>query len=225
MDTPEPAIPSSLSLIRTLTVVALVSGLLIASIYEYTKPIIDDKLRSALEGAFFKVLPAAESRLSYRLQDGRLALVPNNTPNHGDLIYAGYDKSHKLVGIALPADAPGYQDMVKILYGYDPYSHCITGFVVLKSTETPGFGNKISTDKGFLDNFTCLDASVNDELSALAHTIKTVRHGSKQHPWEIDAIAGATITSNAIGNMLNNSGQTFHPAIARHLNLLETTKP
>jgi len=222
---PEPAMPSSFSLIRTLTLVALVSGLLVAWIYEYTKPIIDDNLRSALEGAFFKVLPAAELRLSYRLQEGKLALVPNNTPNHGDLIYAGYDKAHKLVGIALTAAAPGYQDMVKILYGYDPYSHCITGFEVLKSTETPGFGDKISTDKDFLDNFNCLDANVNDERLALAHTIKTVRHGSKHNPWEIDAIAGATITSNAIGHMLNKSGQTFHPAIARHLNLLETTKP
>ena len=29
--------------------------------------------------------------------------------------------------------------------------------------------------------------------------IKTVKHGSKKNPWEIDAISGATISSRAVG--------------------------
>jgi electron transport complex protein RnfG len=225
MNTPEPpipALPSSTSLISKLGVVALISGLLVALVYEYTKPMIADNQRAALEGAIFKVLPgSAESRLTYRLQDDRLVRVPDNTPSNGDLIYAGYDKDHKLVGIALMAAAQGYQDTVKILYAYDPYSSCITGFAVLKSTETPGFGDKITKDAAFLENFKCLDAKVNEERSALAHGIRTVRHGTKQNPWEIDAISGSTITSNAVGRMLDKSGQLFHPAIARNLDLLE----
>ena len=137
------------------------------------------------------------------------------------LVYAGYDKQHKFVGVAINAAAQGYQDMVKILYGYNPDNGCITGFDVLKSTETPGFGTKITTDKGFLANFKCLDAQVNVTQSGLAHKIITVRHGTKQHDWEIDAISGSTITSNAIGRMLNKSAQALHSVIARNLDVLK----
>lgn len=228
MSNPDPQIPqlpSSLSLIQKLGAVALISGLLVAMVYEYTKPMIADNQRLALEAALYNVLPAsASSRLTFRLQDNALTLVPDDTPNEGDLIYAGYDQDHKLVGIALTAAAQGYQDTVKILYAYDPYNSCIKDFVVLKSTETPGFGDKIATDESFLKNFECLDAKVNEEQSALAHDIKTVRHGTKKNPWEIDAIAGATITSNAVGRMLDKSGQLFHPAIAQNLNLLENAQ-
>jgi electron transport complex protein RnfG len=233
MNTPDPRIPelpSSLSLIQKLGAVALISGLLVAAVFEYTKPMIAENQRIALEGALSNVLPAGvRSRLTFRVQDGRLTPVPDDTPNDGSLIYAGYDKDHKLAGIALTAAAQGYQDTVKLLYAYDPYSGCIKDFVVLKSTETPGFGDKIATDESFLKNFECLDARVNEEQSALAHAIRTVRHGTKKSPWEIDAIAGATITSNAVGRMLDNSGQRIHPAIAQNLNLLEnaqrTTQP
>ena len=229
MNTPEPpipALPSSTTLIGKLGVVALISGLLVAMVYEYTKPIIAENQRAALERALFKVLPAsAESRLTYRLRDDRLVRVPDNTPNNGDLVYAGYDKDRKLVGIALTAAAQGYQDTVRILYAYDPYNSCITGFAVLKSTETPGFGDKIDKDPAFLENFQCLDAKVNDQGSALAHGIRTVRHGTKKNPWEIDAISGSTITSNAVGRMLDKSGQLFHPVIAKNLNLLENAQP
>ncbi|WAK01415.1 FMN-binding protein [Methylobacter sp. YRD-M1] len=228
MSTPEPQIPelpSSLSLIQKLGAVALISGLLVALVYEYTKPMIADNQRVALEGALFKVLPtSASSRLTFRLENSQLSPVPDDTPNDGNLVYAGYDKDHKLVGIALTAAAQGYQDMVKILYAYDPYHSCIKDFVVLKSTETPGFGDKIATDESFLKNFECLDARVNEEQSALAQAIRTVRHGTKKNPWEIDAIAGATITSNAVGRMLDKSGQLFHPAIAQNLNLLENAQ-
>jgi electron transport complex protein RnfG len=214
-----PELPSSTRLIATLSIVAMLSGLLVVLVYEYTKPIIAENQRIATERAIFKILPAAVKRLSFKVENGQLIQVPDNTPD--ELIYAGYDQNNKLAGLALPAQAQGYQDTVKILYAYDPYRGCITGFAVLKSTETPGFGTQISTNQEFLDNFTCLKAEVSPSLDGLRHPITTVRHGSKQHPWEIDAIAGSTITSNAVGRMLNQSAQKFHPVIAKNLALLE----
>ncbi len=214
-----PELPSSTHLIATLSVVAMLSGLLVVLVYEYTKPIIAENQRIATERAIFKILPNAVKRLSFKTAGDKLVQVDDNTP--GELIYAGYDRQGKLVGLALPAQAQGYQDVVKILYAYDPYHGCITGFAVLKSTETPGFGTQISSNPEFLNNFNCLTAEVSPSLDGLLHPIKTVRHGSKQHPWEIDAIAGSTITSNAVGRMLNQSAQTFHPVIAKNLQLLE----
>jgi electron transport complex protein RnfG len=222
MSTPEehvPELPSSSKLIITLAAVAMISGLLVVLVYEFTKPIIAENQRLATERAIFKVLPSAKTRLTFSVQQDKLKLTDDKSA--GELIYAGYDKNNQLVGIAINAAAQGYQDVVKLLYGYDPVTGCITGYDVLKSTETPGFGTKITTDAEFLANFNCLDAKVNSSQTGLINAISTVRHGSKKHAWEIDAISGSTITSNALGRMLNQSGQTIHPVIATNLDLLK----
>jgi len=217
-----PPLPSSFSLIYTLGVVAMLSGFLVVLIYEYTKPIIAENQRIATERAIFKVLPKASSRLTFVIDKEEIKPADDNTI--GELIYAGYDAKDQLVGIALNAADQGYQDIIKLLYGYIPETGCIIGFDVLKSTETPGFGTKITTDADFLANFNCLSAKVNKEQMGLLHVIKTMRHGTKQNPWEIDAISGSTITSNAIGRMLNQSGQKLHPLIEKNLVLLKAAK-
>ena len=217
-----PPLPSSFSLIYTLGVVAMLSGFLVVLVYEYTKPIIAENQRIATEKAIFKVLPKATSRLTFVIDKAKIKPADDNTL--GELIYAGYDDKDQLVGIALNAADQGYQDIIKLLYGYIPEMGCIIGFDVLKSTETPGFGTKITTDTDFLTNFKCLIAKVNQDQTGLLHVIKTMRHGTKQNPWEIDAISGSTITSNAIGKMLNQSGQKLHPIIEKNLVLLKTAK-
>jgi len=225
MSTPEeqvPELPSSAKLITTLGLVAMISGLLVVIVYELTKPIIAENKRLATERAIFKVLPQATSRLTFQVTETGLILSDDKAT--GSLIYAAYDDQLNLVGVALNAAAQGYQDTIQLLYGYQPSTGCITGFDVLKSTETPGFGTKITTDVDFLANFDCLEAKVDAGQSTLAHTIKTVRHGTKTQPWEIDAISGSTITSNAIGRMLNQSGQALHPIIMQNLNRLEKGK-
>ncbi len=214
--------PQSSTLITTLGVIAMLSGLLVVVVYEYTKPIIAENQRIATERAIFKVLPTAQTRLTFLVEGQSLTVADDKTI--GELLYAGYDKNNNFVGVALNAAAQGYQDMVKLLYSYQPDTGCITGYDVLKSTETPGFGTKITTDEDFLANFNCLQAMVNKEQTGLENIIKTVRHGTKQHPFEIDAISGSTITSNAIGRMLNQSGQKLHPLIIKNLSLLKHPK-
>ncbi|MCF6202834.1 MAG: FMN-binding protein [Methylococcaceae bacterium] len=219
-----PPLPSSYSLISTLGLVSMISGLLVVLIYEYTKPIIAENQRLATERAIFKVLPKATSRLTFIIKEGKIELLKVEDKTKGDLIYAGYDANNQFVGIALNAAEQGYQDIIKLLYGYQPEKGCITGYDVLKSTETPGFGTKITTDEEFLANFNCLDAKVSPSLSGLINEIKTVRHGTKQNPWEIDAISGSTITSNALGRMFNQSANALHPIITQNLSLLKQAK-
>ncbi len=43
----------------------------------------------------------------------------------------------------------------------------------------------------------------------------TVKEGEKTEPWQIDGITGATITSEAIGNILNDSANTRVPVLER----------
>lgn len=225
MSTPEnqvPELPSSAKLITTLATVAMISGLLVVLVYEFTKPIIAENQRMATERAIFTVLPSAKSHLTFVVEQDKLKLTGDKT--EGKLVYAGYDQHNNLVGVAINAAAQGYQDIVKILYGYNPDSSCIVGFDVLKSTETPGFGTKITTDKQFLANFKCLDSQLNMAQSGLANAITTVRHGTKKHDWQIDAISGSTITSNAIGRMLNKSAQKLIPVLIKNLEVLKQGK-
>lgn len=215
-----PALPKSGAMIKTLGLVAMLSGLLIVVTYEFTKPIIAYKRQQAIKQAVFKVIPGTAAWTEFFLSDKGLARA-EQAEGKGHKVYVGYDKNGQLLGLALETAAPGYQDIVSILYGYNPYSQCITGFEVLKSTETPGFGDKITTDPRFLANFNCVDGRLNWEGSALVNAIVNVKHGAKTHPWQVEAISGATITSNAIGRMLNASAQAVFPLISRHLNQMQ----
>jgi len=210
---------SSQAMLRALSVVAAISGFLVVLAYQVTLPMIEENKREAIENALYKVVPGAISRLDFVANDE--GVFPAGEEARGIPIYAGYDATGQLKGVALEAAAPGYQDVVRVLYGYDPYCECIRGIQVLKMAETPGIGDKITTDKSFLENFIALSARVSDAGDSLANAIVTVRHGTKTRPWQIDAISGATITSKAVGRMLNSSGQQVIPIIQKNLALLE----
>jgi len=54
-----------------------------------------------------------------------------------------------------------------------------------------------------------------------AYEIVTVKNGTKENPWEIDGISGATVTSNAVGKALNNSAQEMAPLVMQYLKVFE----
>jgi electron transport complex protein RnfG len=60
-----------------------------------------------------------------------------------------------------------------------------------------------------------------DDLSELANSIVPVKRGDKTHPWEVDGITGATISSVAIAEILNRSAQYWVPRIRRNLGDLQ----
>ena len=203
---------SSFALIRTLGIIAMVSGLLVVLVFEWTKPAIEQNKREMIERAVFQVVPGATQRRDF-------VVTANGIARTGDgiTVYAAYDDDNKLRGIAAEAAAQGYQDVIRLLYGYNPECQCITGIRVLKLSETPGLGDKIITDADFVANFNALDASLNATMSALANAIVTVKHGRKQNPWQIDAISGATISSTAVGKALNDSAQRLLPLLVPHI--------
>ena len=165
------------------------------------------------------MLPGALRRVDFVVTaDGHLT-----KGGKGETVYAGYDSKGKLVGVALQGAARGYQDLVRVLFGYSPTCHCVVGMTVLQMAETPGLGDRAASDPAFLANFHALDASLNAAGSALAHPIQTVKHGSKSEPWQIDAISGATITSKAVGRAIDASAERAVPVIERHLDRLRGT--
>ncbi len=207
--------PGSLRLIATLAGIAVMSGLLVALTAQITMEPIMRNRQQALENAVFSVLPEAKTRKNFLLDENGLKPLAEEAIAEANC-YAGYDASGKLVGIAMEASARGYQDVVKILYGYSPDTQCVKGFTVLQSSETPGLGDRVETDPAFLANFDCLDASLNDDGTEVENPIVTVKNGTKEAPWEIDAISGATVTSNAIGTALRESTLRLLPLVRKH---------
>jgi len=197
---------------------AMLSGFLVVMAYQITKPAIELNQRMAVEKMVFKVIPGATQRREFlATKDG----VRPADGGEGIPIHAGYDDQGKLLGIAAKGAAQGYADLVHLLYAYDPACACIRGIEVVKMAETPGLGDKIITNADFQANFKALDVQLNEAGDALAQEIVTVKHGSKQHPWEIDAISGATITSKAVGKALNQSAQALMPLLKPHRALIE----
>ena len=201
----------SISMMVVLSSIAMVSGFLVVLVSQLTAPIIAENQRKAIERALVQVIPGSLSHAEFLLQDGRLQ--PAEESASGESVYAGYDANGELVGIAARAAAQGYADMIHLLYGYDPACECIRGIKVLKMAETPGLGDKIIKDASFQANFEALDARVDLQQMALVNPIITVKHGSKQHAWEIDAISGATISAKAVGKALNQSAQLLLPQL------------
>ena len=201
-------------MVRSLGGIAMLSGLLVVLVYQWTKPFIDENQRIAIESAVFQVVPGATQRIDVVL--GEAGMVAQGEGN-GETVYAAFGKDGELRGLALATGAQGYQDIVSLLYGYDPACQCVRGIKILKMTETPGLGDKVAFDPAFLENFVALDARLNSAGDALANPIKAVKHGHKQHPWEVDAISGATISSVAVANAIQRSMQRMAPLIQSHL--------
>jgi electron transport complex protein RnfG len=206
-------------MIRTLGAIAMLSGLLVVLVFQYTRPIIAENQRVAVEQAVFHVVPGATARRDWILLGDRLVAADSGAD--GETVYAAYADDGSLLGIALAAGAQGYQDMVRLLYGYDPVCQCVRGIRILKMTETPGLGDKIAVDPAFLANFEALDARLNGGGDGLANAIVAVKHGSKTDPWQVDAISGATISSVAVANAINRSLQRAAPVLQRGLAQLQ----
>jgi H+/Na+-translocating ferredoxin:NAD+ oxidoreductase subunit G len=209
---------------RALVGIGLLCGLSIVTVFELTRPVIANNRAEALEQAIFQVLPAARSSRAFRRADGG-GLVAAEGADGGERVYAGYDDRGTLVGIAVEAGGMGYQDTIRVLYGYAPPAHAIVGLRVLESKETPGLGDRIEVDPAFQANFERLDVGLAADGAALAHAIAVVGHGTKTAPWQIDGITGATISSKAVGALLDKSAGRWIPELERHLDDLRAAAP
>lgn len=85
----------------------------------------------------------------------------------------------------------------------------IAGVVFDHKSETPGLGAKI-TDDSFTDLFTDTKKQIMDGNKYVS--INVVKGGLKAPDHEIDAIAGATITSNGVGAMLRSGFKPYMKA-------------
>ena len=202
---------------RAMVGIGIGCGILIVGVFQATLPRIERNKAEALQRAIFQVLPEARSSATFRFTAQERFERLAGQADGAALVYAGYDEEGRLAGIAEEAQGMGYQDVIRVLYGYSFAEDAVVGIRVLESRETPGLGDKIETDPEFLENFKRLDTSLTDDLSAIVHPIEPVKHGEKEHPWQVDGITGATISSKAIANILSRSTAFWVPRVRQHL--------
>jgi electron transport complex protein RnfG len=207
------------AMVRALGVVSAICGLIIVGTYQGTYSAAQANRRIATERAVFKVLPSAQSISEFvALPGGGIEPAKEgDAPSGAVKFFAAYDGKGKLEGIAAEGAAKGYADTVRVMFGYRPSCQCIAGIGVVSMRETPGIGDKILTDTEFLANFRELDVKLNKELSELANAVKVVKHGTKTKAWQIDAIAGATVTSRAVGKGINDAAQLLLPRLVPNI--------
>lgn len=196
--------------------VGVMCSLAIVTVYEVTRPIIQQNRIALRTQAILTVLPEAQSVAAFELSDPSGDFNPIDAVTEGgDFVFAGFSEQGELVGVAIQTSGMGYQDLVNVIYGYSFDQQAIIGMQVLQSRETPGLGDRIETDARFTSNFDRLDVSLNSDGSELAHPIEFVKPLEKSQPWQIDGITGATISSRAIADMLRDSTVRWIPQIHR----------
>ncbi|MHC5112930.1 MAG: RnfABCDGE type electron transport complex subunit G [Planctomycetota bacterium] len=194
--------PSGLRLVATLVLATAVSGLAIAGVYQVTLPTIEANQERARREAVFKVVPGAAAMLRLVERDGALA-EPGAGDERAEAIFAAYDEDDGFVGWAIEGEGPGYQDTIRVIYGYDPVRQRVVGMHVLDSRETPGLGDKIFKDAAFVAQF---------EALALEPEIVLVKDGAEAEN-EVDAITGATISSRAVVRIINDADARWRPRL------------
>ncbi len=110
-------------------------------------------------------------------------------------IYKAVSDANTCVGWAFNCKGPGFQDKIELVVAVDKDFERIAGFSVLASNETPGFGDKIK-----------LPYYRKQFEGAPAEKLQLVKTGDvKKIDSEIVAISGATVSSKAVVDIINNS--------------------
>ncbi|MFW6449760.1 MAG: FMN-binding protein [Nanoarchaeota archaeon] len=99
----------------------------------------------------------------------------NHTKELSGKCYEVYDKNQNRLGHAVITESYGYQSEIRLLVGYKD-NQTISSVVILNQEETPGVGSKVE-EQSFLSQF---------------------KGVSKDEFNNIDAISGATISSEAV---------------------------
>ncbi len=192
-------------LVATLALAGALAGLLLVFVSDATRPRIEAYKEKMLALAVGEVLGDPHDVEALFLVDGRLVReLPADVEERSiDRVFCGIGDDGGQIGFAIVAAEPGFQDVVKLIFGYDPSDREILGMKVLESKETPGLGDKIEKDRDFIDQF-------QGALTPLVGVKSGKGIGGTD---EIDMITGATISSRAVVRIINQAVERWSPLV------------
>ncbi len=207
-DEPAPEEVSTFRLVATLAIAGALAGLLIVMVNLHTKPIIDKWKAEQLQLAVYEVLPGVEGYDTFYLVNDQLSAVLPSGAKESEYkrVYVGRDENGETTGVAISRGESGFQDVIMVIFGHDPATGKVSGMKILDSKETPGLGDKIFKDMDFVDQF----------FAGPDTPLLGVKAGAgKGQPNEIDMITGATISSKAVIQIINNALAEWKPVLDR----------
>ena len=167
------------SMVVSLLVITLVSGFALGYVNELT---IEPKAKAKLERkvkAIKQVLPEFNNNPVEQVKR-----IKSDISKDSIEIYTGMMDGKPIGAAVIGSSEKGYNGLVKIMVGFNP-DKSIKNIVVLEQKETPGLGTKMKGEK-FIRQFRGKKPS--------EFNLKPNKDGG-----DIDALAGATITTRAFG--------------------------
>lgn len=116
--------------------------------------------------------------------------------------YPVQDGSGAQVGWVVPGGGQGFADKIEVLIGLNKRATKVTGLYILSQKETPGLGNRI-VEKSWREQFA--GKSATEDLQ--------VTKKEAQSAYEIEAITGATISSDSVVDIVNSTVDKFRNAL------------
>ena len=172
-------------MVLSLTLIALISGGLLAVVYDLTKEPIELSKEAAKQDNLKKVLPEFDT-----LKDSVFQIV-----NYTDTLEIPFVTAYKdsaVSGYAVFTDENGYGGAVKVLTGFST-DGTIVDYAIMEHQETPGLGAK--ADKWFKNSIP----------GGNAFTKYTV----SKDGGNVDGITAATITSRAFLKAVNRASDVY----------------
>ena len=201
-----PDVPS-VRLVATLGVAGALAGLFIVLAYQGTLPAIERNRAARTDRAIHEVLRNLERYDTLYLHEGALTaqLPPGVDDRPLERVYAGYDMAGAPVGFAIATAEPGFQDVIRILVGFDPATRTTLGLTILSSLETPGLGDKINAEDW------------RAQFRGRKTPLIRVKPGTATQPNEVHAISGATISSRTVIAAVNKGVERWAPLLDAYL--------
>lgn len=184
--------------------ITLVSGLCLGFVYDITKGPIEQATIDKNNRTYQEVLSAASSFTEVEGSVEKIAELEASGELAGfggvaiESVLEGADASGAAVGYVINSlSNDSYGGAVKISVGFDS-DGTITGVGIREINDTPGLGLKAKEPK-FKDQY----------IGKNVDTLVVTKTGASAEN-EIDAISGATVTSNAVTNAVNTAFYYLH---------------
>ena len=173
-----------------LLVTSFCFGILIAAANSALAPTIKQNKIDKLERIMSGLVPGA---VRFELV-GQFEVTTAKGAKTTSKIYTGFSQSGQKVCYSFDGRGSGFADKIELVVAVDENFSQIAGFDCLSSNETPGFGDQIK-----------LPSWRSQFAGAPAVKLKLVKTGDPERiDNEIVAITGATVSSRAVVNIIND---------------------
>ena len=182
-------------------VMGVVCSLVLTAVAQWITPLREanekaERYRNVLEIFNIPIAEGAANQDIIKSFEEKVTIVGDDPANPDYYLYGQL--------IAIPAQGPGLWGPIEGLIGLAQDGVTITAVSFYKQEETPGLGGEIA-GKDFTDRF--INKKLFDAQGQPALTL--VRPGRAKGDYEVDAISGATMTSDKVQSLIALASEKF----------------